>query len=143
MIYDPNNSVFEAEQQPGIGHYNNVPNPIPPGSRHISTSSNNPVMMMNMTTPLPQMSGAGGQGDPGTGGGYNGPMPRASFDQDADEHQRQQQQLMLMQQQQGSMGDQPPAMLRPKSSMSGHQSRGSFLFFLFSNLLYSQPLPIL
>ena len=45
-----------------------------------------------------------------------------SFEEE--EHQRQ---LIMVQQ---GMGDQqPPMMQRPKSSMSGHQSRGVFLFF--------------
>ena len=109
MVYDPNNSVFETEPD---GHYNNVPNAMI--SNPTSTNSNNPVIMMHMTTPLPQMSG---QGD----SSYTTGAPRAVFDED--EHQRQ---LMLMQQ---SMGDQPPAMHRPKSSMSGHQSRGWFFYF--------------
>ena len=110
MVYDPNNSVFEAEPD---GHYNNVPGAMI--SNAASTNSNNPVIMMHMTTPLPQMSG---QGD----SAYPIGAPRAVFDED--EHQRQ---LMLMQQ---GMGDQPPAMHRPKSSMSGHQSRGSFIIFI-------------
>ena len=107
--YDPNNSVFEAE--PG-GHYNNVPNPMI--SNPTVNNTSNPVVMMQMTTPLPQTSG---QGD----NTYPMGAPRAIFDED--EHQRQ---LMLMQQ---GVGDQPPMMQRPKSSMSGHQSRGSFLDF--------------
>ena len=105
--YDPNNSVFETD--PG-GHYNNIPNPMI--SNTTTNNASNPVVMMQMTTPLPQTSG---QGD-----SYGMGAPRAVFDED--EHQRQ---LMLMQQ---GMGDQPPIMQRPKSSMSGHQSRGLFHF---------------
>merc|ERR1719412_1066618 len=102
MVYDPNSSVFEAESD---GHYNNVSSAM---VSHPTGSGNNPVIMMNMTTPLPQMSG---QGD----AGYH--APRAVFD----EEELQRQQVMQMQQ---GMIDQPPAMHRPKSSMSGHQSRG-------------------
>ena len=109
MVYDPNSSVFEAESD---GHYNNVSSAM---VSHPTGSGNNPVIMMNMTTPLPQMSG---QGD----AGYH--APRAVFD----EEELQRQQVMQMQQ---GMIDQPPAMHRPKSSMSGHQSRGSFFSFFF------------
>ena len=81
-------------------------------------NNSNPVVMMHMTTPLPQSSG---QGD----GSYPIGAPRAAFEEE--EHQRQ---LIMMQQ---GMGDQqPPMMQRPKSSMSGHQSRGVFLSFLSS-----------
>ena len=116
MVYDPNSSVFEAESD---GHYNNVSNAM---VSHPTGSGNNPVIMMNMTTPLPQMSG---QGD----AGYH--APRAVFD----EEELQRQQVMQMQQ---GMIDQPPAMHRPKSSMSGHQSRGSFLYLVFLFVLISR-----
>ena len=112
LVYDPNNSVFEADSG---GHYNNIPNAMI--SNATPTNNSNPVVMMHMTTPLPQVSG---QGDDSY---HMGGAPRAVFDEE--EHQRQ---LMLMQQ---GMRDQPPMMQRPKSSMSGHQSRGSFSFILF------------
>mgnify|MGYP001204965466 CR=1 FL=1 len=108
--YDPNNSVFESDS---TGHYNNIPNAML--SNTTPNNNSNPVVMMHMTTPLPQSSG---QGD----GSYPIGAPRAAFEE---EHQRQ---LIMMQQ---GMGDQqPPMMQRPKSSMSGHQSRGVFLSFL-------------
>ena len=106
--YDPNNSVFDNDQG---GHYNNVPNPMINAN---SSNPNNPVVMMQMTTPVPQLSG---QGDVN----YNTGAPRAAFEDD--EHQRQ---IRLMHQ---GIGEQPPVMQRPKSSMSGQQSRGLFLFY--------------
>ena len=114
-MYDPNNSVFEAETD---GHYNNMPNALI--NNATSPNTNNSVVMMQMT-PLPQM---GGQFD----NSYPASATRAEFDED--EHQRQ---LMLRQQ---VMADHPPAMHRPKSSMSGHQSRG--VFSLFSYLVKLQ-----
>ena len=111
--YDPNNSVFEADS---AGHYNNIPNAMMDAAT--PTNTGNPVVMMHMTTPLPQVSG---QGDDSY---HMGGAPRAVFDEE--EHQRQ---LMLMQQ---GIGDQPPLIQRPKSSMSGNQSRGSFILsFLY------------
>jgi len=111
--YDPNNSVFESDS---TGHYNNIPNAML--SNTTPNNNSNPVVMMHMTTPLPQSSG---QGD----GSYPIGAPRAAFEEE--EHQRQ----LIMMQQSMSMGDQqPPMMQRPKSSMSGHQSRGVFLSFL-------------
>ena len=107
--YDPNNSVFDNDQG---GHYNNVPNPMINNAN--SSNPNNPVVMMQMTTPVPQLSG---QGDVN----YNTGAPRAAFEDD--EHQRQ---IRLMHQ---GIGEQPPVMQRPKSSMSGQQSRGLFLFY--------------
>ena len=107
--YDPNNSVFDNDQG---GHYNNVPNPMMNNAN--SSNPNNPVVMMQMTTPVPQLSG---QGDVN----YNTGAPRAAFEDD--EHQRQ---IRLMHQ---GIGEQPPVMQRPKSSMSGQQSRGLFLFY--------------
>lgn len=101
--YDPNNSVFEADLG---GHYNNVPNSMINNATPVNT--NNPVVMMQMTTPLPQSSG---QGD----GNYNNGAPRAAFEEE------EQRQIRLMQH---GVGDQPPIMQRPKSSMSGQQSRG-------------------
>ena len=115
MVYDPNSSVFEAEPD---GHYNNISSAM---VSHSAGTGNNPVIMMNMATPLPQMSN---QGD----AGYH--APRAVFDE---ELQRQQ----VMQMQQG-MIDHPPAMQKPKSSMSGHQSRGSFLYLVFLFVLISR-----
>ena len=112
--YDPNNSVFESDH----GHYNNVPNPmvnsVTPGS------ANNPVVMMQMTTPLPQASGQGESN-------YNDRVPGNAYEEE--EHR----QLRYMQH---GIGDQPPVMQRPKSSMSGQQSRGLFLFLLFPSLLF-------
>ena len=111
IAYDADNSVFEADNG---GHYNNVPNPMI--SNTAPSNANNPVVMMQVTTPLPQISG---QGD----GNYNYEAPRAAFDED--EHQRQ---MRLMQQ---GIGDQPPIMQRPKMSMSGQQSRGLFSLVQF------------
>ena len=116
--YDPNNSVFEADLG---GHYNNVPNSMINNATPVNT--NNPVVMMQMTTPLPQSSGQG------NGTFING-APRAAFEEE------EQRQLGLMQH---GVGDQPPIMQRPKSSMSGQQSRGLFSFvylvFMFGNFL--------
>ena len=111
--YDPNNSVFDNDQG---GHYNNVPNSMM--NNATSSNPNNPVVMMQMTTPVPQLSG---QGDIN----YNTGAPRAAFEDD--EHQRQ---IRLMHQ---GIGDQPPVMQRPKSSMSGQQSRGLFLFYFVAS----------
>ena len=114
-LYDANNSVFEADDG---GHYNNIPNPII--SNAAPSNANNPVVMMQVTTPLPQVSG---QGD----GNYNFGAPRTAFEEEG--HQRQ---MRLMQQ---GIGDQPPIMQRPKSSMSGQQSRGVFSFVVFELFL--------
>ena len=108
--YDPNNSVFEADLG---GHYNNVPHSMINNATPVNT--NNPVVMMQMTTPLPQSSG---QGD----GNYNNGAPQAAFEEE------EQRQIRLMQH---GVGDQPPIMQRPKSSMSGQQSRGLFSFVHF------------